>query len=150
MPIARNIQKEYDFDIGIEDYELYLMFYKLHDRISHYRPFDDGKVDKTFRRYDQNDEYPLVKNNIITWRSDDDLVEDAPYVQISKHKDNFHLHFQSGKHPSGLYANSIRFSTSGSRYHSFYVPFMELYAEIKEKEFEPHQYSIYEYVKTLK
>jgi hypothetical protein len=149
MPESNEKKDNNIFEITTDDYDLYQMFDKLYNSLINYIAFDN-RVDESFKRYDKNSEYPLVKDNIITWISDEDPDEIASRVSIYKEQNKIILHFFDGIHQNGFVSKAIRFSTSGSRYNYFYIPFMELYNNICEHDFSFHQYSIDEYLLSLK
>lgn len=140
---------EVSFDITEDDYDLYQIFNKLYSSIVTYKPYGDDKVDIIFKEYEKYNEYPLVKNNIIYFYSDDDPEDIASLLTISKEEDIIHIKIKKGMHMEGIISTAIRIRTNGSRYNSFFIPFMNMYKEINETDFSYHQITINEYVKKL-
>ncbi|MBE6156076.1 MAG: hypothetical protein E7164_04935 [Firmicutes bacterium] len=134
-----------------ENYELYQIFYKLYKRITMGNPFDgvselnyNNQIYYTLSPYNPQ---KLVENNKICWYSDDFIYENASLLTIEFTDDEFVITFQKSKLPYDdglLMTYSIRFRNSGSRYHPFNIPFMQMYNELKEYNYEYHQISIEE------
>ncbi len=149
-PWSKEYQKDYTFEIdNIDDYDLYKIFNDLFQKVVHYRNLD-GNVDESFKKNDKRSDNPLVKDNVITWISDDDPTSIASRLSIYKTKNKICLDFKEGRHEEGFIAKPIRFRTSGSRYGYFYIPFIELYGNICSKDFSTHQYSLDEYLLALR
>lgn len=138
-----------EFEITEDDYELYCIFDKLYTNIVEYKPYDN-KVDNIFKESEKYKQYPLVKNDEIYFYSDDDPEEIASLLKISKNDGIISLYLKYGTHLEGMKSNGIRIRTNGSRYGLFYIPFMQMYNEINETNFEYHQVTIEEYMKKLK
>ena len=138
-----------DFEITKDDYELYCIFDKLYTSVIEYKPYDN-KEDTTFKESERYKQYPLVKNNEIYFYSDDDPEDIATLLKITKKNRVITLSLKYGMHLEGMKSNGIRIRTNGSRYGLFYVPFMQMYNEINETNFEYHQVTIEEYMKKLK
>ena len=146
------------FTINEEDVELYNAFNHLYNKIVNYEPFDIEENDFDFgfidddsdyyREYDRYREYPLVSSGIISWRSDEEMVENASVLNISKLNNNIILEFVKNKPEDSIYMTySIRFRNSGSLYDPFNCRFMELYQTLCQTDFDYHQITIDEYLK---
>lgn len=146
------------FTINEEDVELYNAFNHLYNKIVNYEPFDIeennfdfGFIDDDsdyYREYDRYREYPLVSSGIISWRSDEEMVENASVLNISKLNNNIILEFVKNKPEDSIYMTySIRFRNSGSSYDPFNCRFMELYQTLCQTDFDYHQITIDEYLK---
>ncbi len=150
MPYSENKKDTYLFEINQKDnYDLYNIFNNMFNSVIEYKAID-GKVDKRFKKEEKYRKHPLVKDKMITWISDEAPEDVASSVNIFKQGNNICLFFNQGKDQLGMTATSVRFSTSGSRYDSFFVPFMDLYRNICATDFECHQITMDEYLLSLK
>ncbi len=141
---------EFNCSITPEDYDLYNIFDKLYNSITEYRPFNDEYVDDKFKYYDERRAYPLVKDKVISFHSDDDPVGKGSMLEISKEDDKINISIKNGPEIEGFEIHGIRIRTDGCRYGSFYVPFMTMYNDINKTDFDVHQITMDEYVKSLK
>ena len=150
IPNFYKSKKDHIFEINkLDDPDLYNIFNNLFRKVTEYKAIDN-KVDNTFKKQDKLRTHPLVKDEMITWISDDDPEDIASQVTIFKQGDKICLFFQEGKHQNGFKTNAIRISTDGSRYGHFFIPFMELYSDILKQDFDYHQITIDEYLLSLK
>ena len=90
----------------------------------------DKELIKKYTNYEK-----LVKDNKITWVSDDDTKEDASVLIIEKVNNSFVLTFQKGKKDIDRYI-SVRICNSGSYYKPFNVNFMYLFHELLKINYE--------------
>lgn len=146
------------FTITEEDVDLYNVFNNLYNKVINYEPFDhfDDEFDFGFmhddsdyyKEYDKYRKYPLVSNGVISWRSDEEIAENASIVNISKVDNNIVLEFIKNNPEDSIYMTySIRFRNSGSSYDPFNCRFVELYQKLCEIDFDYHQITIEEYLK---
>ena len=139
----------FNFQITEDDYDLYNIFNTLYTSIIEYKPYGD-EIDEVFKYNEKFKQYPLVKNNEINFYSDDDPEEIATLLKITKENDIINLQLKYGTHMEGVISTGVRIRTSGSRYDSFFIPFMQMYNEINKTDFEYHQITIDEYIKKLR
>ncbi len=90
----------------------------------------DKELIKKYTNYEK-----LVRDNKITWISDDDTKEDASILKIEKINKRFVLTFQKGKKDIDGYI-SVRICNSGSFYKPFNVSFMHLFHELLKINYE--------------
>lgn len=131
-------------EISLHDYDLYKSFDKLYKRFIDYRPFDCGVVDKSFKQEDAESDYPLVKDGVITWYSDNERFDKANSIQIEKTDYSYLLTINKKKNNRDKAL--IKVDTNNSRYSFFYHPIVELFNEVEEMEFDYPQISIEEYL----
>ena len=119
---------EISFDINKSEKRVYPIMEKLYEDVIQGKIFDD--ISK--RDMERNRESYYYK----------DLVDEESIIQ--KTNDNIKLTFKRKKEVyeerlrSG-YVISIRISTSGSRYQYFFVPFMKMYQNLQEIEFDKQE-----------
>ena len=143
----KDIEKEERVDsfyITKENYELYFLFEKLYEDIKEINLFESFEENKDlYRRYGYDNYHELFdeENKTITWYSDETAHEVANYLKIVKEDNRFKIEFYTQEYKKGydpdfnsLYYIPVRFSTSGSRYGYFYIPFMEMYQGLKKVE----------------
>lgn len=140
--IQRNESKTIDFDIDIDDGEVYTLFDNLYTDIINGNIMGDKP--KNIKSID-NDliyRYNLLvdKNNNINWVSDDGILEEEDMMRMSKNENSYRLSFirNSKRRSYGFkdpYGINIRFSNSGSRYSPFNIVFMRMYQEFNKNYF---------------
>ena len=148
-----------DFDITKENEELYNLFDRLYKKIVN---CDIYKIKKENAEYN-NEEYRemmifhyeqcnkelkeskkylnLVQNGTISWKSDNQLYEEASILNIHKEGDKYRLEFILRNNKKTEYIE-VEISNSGSKYYPFTLPFMELYNLLQNIEVYSHQKSI--------
>lgn len=155
-----------NFEITKENYELYCLFDELYKRIIDCDIYKISEVEFTgiiepdedtinrqvieFDKWNQSlkttDKYKsLAHNGIISWKSDDQIYEEANILNIYKEEDKYRLEFISNKERISNFID-IGFRNRGSRYSPFHIPFMELYNVLKNIEIDHHQMHIEEYL----
>lgn len=132
-PIRNNYQTlETEYRITKENYYLFETFNTLYERLINYQflSIEDPEDREMEKRMDQNREHPLIKNNIVNWYSDEDMIEEASLLQIfKKDEDTIKLVFyQSNRKDYNTY--SIRIRNHGSRYAPANHVFMKLYNKL--------------------
>lgn len=147
-----NNEKEYhSFIVGMEDYFLYKCFDELYNNVIDERPFRDENYSMEYVCPHEYFYYPLVKNNVIEWHSDDGDYDEAAILFISKYDDYFCVTLKEGKMSDmGYHVTSVRFRNSGSRYDPYNSTFMLFYNRLCKHDFtEDNQITIYEYMNRL-
>lgn len=152
-----------NFEITKENYELYYLFERLYNQIINseiYRIveiqlefYDEDELEEKRKNYQEwNSELKrsssytdLVHNGVISWRHDEQIYEEANILNIYKEKEQYRLEFIPKSKELSHYID-IRFRNSGSRYHPFHLPFMELYQSLQEMDLEYHQIHMEEYL----
>ena len=130
-----------DFDITKENYDLYLIFDKLYNRIINSKK--TNKEDDFWNNTDSINQ--LVDDNLnINWISDNGPADLEDKLVISKEEDSYKLTFIRNDKPMdfGFKSNAgigIRFRNDGSRYNPFNCFFMELYNSLQKINPENHQ-----------
>jgi len=152
-----------NFEITKENYVLYSLFEQLYDKIIsceihtidkfELEMYDkDEIIEKEYIYKELNKELKdsyvyknLVKNNVISWRHDDQIYEEANILNIYKEEEKFRLEFilQSKEWSTFI---DVRFRNSGSRYNPFNMVFMQFYNKLQEYDPEYHQIHIEEYL----
>ena len=136
---------EISFDINKSEKRVYPIIEKLYEDVIQGKIFDD--ISK--RDMERNKESYYYKDLVdeesnIHWISDDGPRDIEDELVIQKTNDNIKLTFKRKKEAyeerlrSG-YVISIRISTSGSRYQYFFVPFMKMYQNLQEIEFDKQE-----------
>ena len=110
-------EKQYhSFVIDKDNYFLYKCFDNLYDAIICEQPFKNGFI--SFNKYSlEHLYYPLVKDGVIGWHSDDGLYDEAAVLFIEKLDESYKLTIKEGL-MSDIHKEtaSVRFRNSGSRY----------------------------------
>jgi len=152
-----------NFEITKENYVLYSLFEQLYDKIIsceihtidkfELEMYDKDEIIEKENIYKElnkelKDSYVyknLVKNNVISWRHDDQIYEEANILNIYKEEEKFRLEFilQSKEWSTFI---DVRFRNSGSRYNPFNMVFMQFYNKLQEYDPEYHQIHIEEYL----
>ena len=135
-----------DFDITKENYDLYLAFDKLYNRIVNSQAYSNPEIYLVGKNeYDR-----LVdENKNIVWISDNGPADIEDRLVISQEEDSYKLSFIRNDKPMdfGFKSNSgigIRFRNDGSRYNPFNCMFLELYENLQKINPEYHQISFEE------
>ena len=127
--------KSIDFDINVEDKEIYGLFDKLYNDVI------DGNIFETASK--KKDRITLYNYNLlvdenknIVWVSDDGRFDEVDRMQISKKDNSYRLTFTRTENQSigefkDPYAIYVRLRTSGSRYDPFYVPFIRMFRSLQ-------------------
>lgn len=152
-----------NFEITKENYVLYSLFEQLYNKIIsceihtidkfELEMYDKDEIIEKENIYKElnkelKDSYAyknLVRNNVISWRHDDQIYEEANILNIHKEEEKFRLEFilQSKEWSTFI---DVRFRNSGSRYNPFNTIFMQLYNKLQEYNPEYHQIHIEEYL----
>ncbi len=130
--------KSIEFDISVEDKEVYQLFDKLYDDVINGNVFEaksktKEKIDRiTLYNYD----LLVDENKNIVWVSDDGRFDEVDRMQISKRDNSYRLTFTRTENQSigefkDPYAIYVRLRTSGSRYDPFYIPFIRMYRSLQ-------------------
>lgn len=127
--------KSIDFDINVEDKEIYGLFDKLYNDVI------DGNIFETASK--KKDRITLYNYNLlvdenknIVWVSDDGRFDEVDRMKISKMDNSYRLTFTRIENQSigefkDPYAIYVRLRTSGSRYDPFYVPFIRMFRSLQ-------------------
>ena len=127
--------KSIDFDINVEDKEIYGLFDKLYNDVI------DGNIFETASK--KKDRITLYNYNLlvdenknIVWVSDDGRFDEVDRMKISKMDNSYRLTFTRTENQSfgefkDPYAIYVRLRTSGSRYDPFYVPFIRMFRSLQ-------------------
>ena len=137
-----NCEDTHKFTISKENYFLYQLFEELYENIYNNTPFGD---DQTYMSLN----YPLVTNGIIDWHSDDFNYDKASRLMIEKNGEDFGVTFQKSEEDltDGMFMTyAVRFRNSGSRYDYYNIPFMNMYNNLKNYDFDFHQIHMEEYL----
>lgn len=139
-------EKYHSFVVNKENYFLYKCFGELYDAIINEMPFKNGFV--SFDTYSlEHLYYPLVKNKVIEWHSDDGLYEDAAILFIEKNEESYKVTIKEGLLSDiNIRTSSVRFRNSGSIYDPYNFAFMGLYNQLCAHNFEYEQITLDEYV----
>lgn len=139
-------EKYHSFVVNKENYFLYKCFGELYDAIINEMPFKNGFV--SFDKYSlEHLYYPLVKNKVIEWHSDDGLYEDAAILFIEKNEESYKVTIKEGLLSDiNIRTSSVRFRNSGSIYDPYNFAFMGLYNQLCAHNFEYEQITLDEYV----
>lgn len=123
-----------EFLITKENFVLYSLFLKLYSDI------------ENFDMHTNNIEY--IKNNCITFQSDEEEYNQSNILKIHKNEENFTVIFD--KTNSKMEFNrlgSIRIRNSGSQYGYLNIPFMKMYLKMCESiENDYHQIHLEEFL----
>lgn len=137
------------FEINQKDYMVYELFLELYEDIINHEIFyvdefdlsmcfdDEDKKRLIEDTKDRNNDpaimyvyNTLVNNNEIKWYSDDNVIDRANSIIISKEEEKIVLDFKFIDEEA---KNTIRISNSGSRYTPFNQPFMKLYNKLHDE-----------------
>ena len=181
-----NYENDSTFIIGKDNYPVYLIFTKLYQEIISGKvyPFNKEEILKKsellnldyHEELQENEEFyeedlmhfryiakktGLVKDNIITWASDEYPLEIAPLFKIKKENDNYIFKFFNNNYNSNFpYSDDfflkqmqhnneiyVRIRMSGSRYDPYNACFMHIYNPLMELRLSKYkQISIEEYL----
>lgn len=156
IPSHKNYEElQIEYTITKENYYLFNAFNTLYERIINYdfsSIYDEASREK-YKMVDQGRDYPLVKDNTVNWYSDDDVIDEASMLEISKEdEDSIKLVFNKSKSwELGRNTYSIRIRNCGSRYRPANYVFMELYNNLtyQNKDYYP-QIHMEEYIYSQK
>lgn len=140
----------HSFDITKENYFMYDCFDRLYDAIIDEMPFKNGF--SSYEKYPLDYlYYPLVKNEVIEWHSDDGMYEEAAILFIEKLIDSYRVTIKDGELSDiKMPTSSVRFRNHGSIYDPYNASFMGLYNELWRHNFEYEQISMDEYIDRIK
>lgn len=139
-----DINKDNEFIITKENYEVYKLFDQLFNDIININVFNDEEPDEEkemYRLYNKSNYNELYNENTntITWYSDETASEVANILKIKKEYGTFKIQFYIQPHIGeydedfhSLHYIPIRFRNSGSRYEPFNVVFMRMYSNMEE------------------
>ena len=139
-----DVNKDNEFIITNENYEVYKLFNQLFNDIRNINIFNKEESDEhkeMYRLYSKSNYNELYNENTntITWYSDETAREVANILKIKKEDGTFKIQFyiqphisEYGKDFHSLHYIPIRFRNSGSRYDPFNVVFMRMYSNMKE------------------
>ena len=130
-----DIPDSYSFSITKDNEYLYNSFEKLYNSIRNNKPFSNSRLDDINRNMIVHDN-KLFKNGRIEWHSDDFSYDEASILTIYKEKDIFKVEFKLSDKRNLFSTHCIRICNSGSRYYPYNVPFMNLYNELLEYDFD--------------
>lgn len=159
-----NDNDDITFEINKNDGEVYKLFEMLHRNIitGNILPLDEtniknksedeikifkrekAKQRKSYQRLAQNT--GLVKNDIITWHSEDlDPFESSAVLTIKKCEDKILIIFSKSKKHEEFSNNfptyAIRISESWSRYQSFFSIFVRLHRQLQSLEYDKNKFT---------
>lgn len=87
----------------------------------------------------------LFENEYLSWKSDDNLYEEADTLNIYKEAERYKLEFIRKNKEMHL-GIVCRIRNHGSRYKPFNMPFMDLYNTLQKYDPEYHQVHVEEYL----
>lgn len=152
-----------NFEITKENYFLFSLFEELYNKITNCNIYkldemelphaDDEEILERINMYAEWNEdlkssieyKKLVNNDIISWRHDEQIYEEANILNIYKEEEKYRLEFILMSKEISHYID-IRFRNSGSRYIPFNRVFMELYRKLQTYNPEYHQIHMEEYM----
>ena len=138
------------FVIGKDNYEVYQMFDNLYYSVMGGIIFDEDRRNRA-------KETGLIHGKKITWKRDDYREDVDPFFEIEKRENAYLLKFGKPTPERELEldeymwldqydSHTVRLRTSGSRYDYFYIPFMELYRNLRGIDTHSHQIHMEEYL----
>ena len=152
-----------NFEITKENYFLFSLFEELYNKIINCNIYkldemelphaNDEEILERINMYAEWNEdlkssieyKKLVNNDIISWRHDEQIYEEANILNIYKEEEKYRLEFVLINKEISHYID-IRFRNSGSRYIPFNRVFMELYRKLQIYNPEYHQIHMEEYM----
>ncbi len=138
---------QYSVSITKENMYLYSLFDTLYDGIKNDRFF--GEERPYLAREIDGGKSSLFHDGVIEWHSDDNVYERASCVCIRKLDGEYEITFKKSKAETSrgeFFTFGVRFSTSGSRYGSYFIPFMKMYEALGKYPFGYHQIHMEEYL----
>ena len=130
-----DIPSSYSFVIANDNEYLYNSFEKLYTAIKDSKPFSNSSLDNESKNMIIR-ENKLFKDGKIEWHSDVFPYDEASILTIYKEKDIFNVEFKLSDKRNLFSALDIEICNSGSRYYPYNVPFMNLYNELLEYDFD--------------
>ena len=130
-----DIPNSFNFNITKENEYLYNAFKRLYTSIKDNKPFSNSNLDDASRNMVVPDN-KLFKYGKIEWHSDDFPYDEASILTISKKNDFYIVEFRLSDKSNIFSTHSIRICNSGSRYKPYNVPFMNMYNELLEYDFD--------------
>lgn len=125
---------EKEFNITKENFFLYNLIDELFFAIVSHNPFRNSDPN-----YNYLGETRLINGNKIEWHSDEFDYDEASFLTIEKQEDRFKITFNRSSKESYILTFIVRISLSGSRYGSYYIPFMTMYQKLKDYNESYHQ-----------
>ena len=130
-----DIPNSFNFNITKENEYLYNAFKRLYTSIKDNKPFSNSNLDDASRNMVVPDN-KLFKYGKIEWHSDDFPYDEASILTISKNNYFYIVEFKLSEKKNLFSTHSIRICNSGSRYKPYNVPFMNMYNELLEYDFD--------------
>lgn len=152
-----------NFEITKENYVIYNLFDTLYNDIVNCEIhkldsfqldyFDEEEIKEKQEQYEywnkEEKEHgfykDLVKNGVISWYHDDEILEEANVLNIHKEKDKYRLEFVCNS-KSLSSSIDVRIRNSGSRYGYFCIIMMRFYQGLCKYDPEYHQIHMEEYL----
>ncbi len=126
----------HSIEIDKDNMFLYKCFDELYNSISNEKPF----ADTNFLFEHEYFPFPLLKNGIIEWHSDDGLYDEAAIFYLEKLDNSYKLTIKEGLISDiNIRTNSVRFRNSGSVYEPYNCTFMNLYNKLCNHDFDYEQ-----------
>lgn len=147
---GKDLRKEdkHSFTLDINNYFLYKCFDDLYNAIVSEKPFF-GHSDNIYRH--ELYFFPLLKNGVIEWHSDDGSYDEGAVLFIERKNDSYKITIKEGMITDiGQRTASVRFRNSGSLYDPYNWTFMSLYNQLCKHNFENEQVTIEEYINKIK
>lgn len=133
--------KQKSFSINKENFRVYKLFENLYHSLS----MNEDSIKNELLRRNGAHPKPSSREDLILWYSDEESIDKANALKISKHKDFYNVEIIKNDN-SYDYGCVVRIRTSGSRYGDFYLPFVEMYSKLLEYDFDQYQIDIDEYL----
>lgn len=137
-------KEEHTFILDKDNFFLYNCFDEAYRVIESEKPLQNGY---TYKYLD----FPLLKNGIIEWHSDDGYYDSSAILYIEKLDNAYKIVIKEGIISDiQIRTASVRFRNSGSIYDPYNCVFMNLYNKICEHNFEYEQITLDEYIDKAK
>ena len=148
IPINNSETDKITYTITKENYYLFELFNNTYEKLINYKIFDNDELNKTEKLRDKSLSHPLIESNTINWYSDEDKVEEASLLTISKELDNsIKISFEKSKLKDSINTHAIRFRNHGTRYSYANLVFMDMYLKLCNSASDKyHQIHIEEYL----
>ncbi len=143
-------KEEHSFILTKDDDFLYKAFGDLYTSIVNEKPLENGYDNLDLIYEHKNLSYPLLNNNVIEWRSEDNPYEDPARLLIEKFDDSYKITIKEGMITDLGRTAVIRFKNHDSIYAPYNVTFMNLYNDLCIHDFDNEQNAINGYMSKIK
>lgn len=141
----------HSFILDKSNYFLYKCFDDLYEIIKSERPFKEFDPDSHLVYEHEKFPYPLLKNGVIEWHSDDGYYANSAVLYIEKLGEKYKITLKEGYLSDISFPTStVRFRNSGSFYEPYNASFMSLYKKLCDHNFENEQITMDEYIDRIK